>query len=796
MAKQVINIGATANDKSGDLLRTAFTKVNDNFTELYARAVNTDAQTLTLNGSALSISGGNSVTLPASGTTLPSLSGNEGKFLRTDGSTLSWVTIIGDGAGLSVTDFGEGFSLTDADKIVTNKLYSTNATNSNVHYRLELDTNGVVRLPDGSIINGSTIRGVAGTGELNYTGITIGPNSNDAEKTWMWVDHANAYITTNNAANTWTFGEGGTLIVPSPNSNLFTLEFAATNYVATDPKPTLTLTGAPWTVQGQYQYAANGDCELILAQIGPNLVNPGYVTGDSFTFGEAVHGIVGHTLTIQLSSVVQAGPAGWTANAAASQPPAYPSSISANGAIKLTASEESLVFGTDGSLTLPPTGTLSTGTINFNGTLQVGPQSITQTQYQFEAIITGEGEEAVYSSKLSLPNIAEIFAGDELSLSTWGSELALKVRNPSNFSDHTWSFGNDGNLTAPGTINAKDQIKIEAADVDTLYDQYQGKIEELANEFLIAGYTGQGYPASKDSIEGLARAKALNPLIPDSWITMATTLRNAYFGWTASSITLTVDSGGFVIANGSGTSWRFEEATGLRFPDNTYQTTAFVGSALRLKSTDGSQTVTLGNDGLVTFPGETGFQATFGSVEPVGDVLHSVNNLHLESEQSVTVNSGNDVFDLYNDYQIKELTWETIRDQNSQVLGPRPWDDLPGYQAYPLLQDYTPTGLELPIPSNMLVAAEEASVAYYQWQNALSGSGVNISVAGSNVWNFSADGRTTFPNGIVPEHSYGAAGDKEGMVVFSDPYIYYCKQDYVNNTTDIWVRVAWTGTNW
>ena len=63
-------------------------------------------------------------------------------------------------------------------------------------------------------------------------------------------------------------------------------------------------------------------------------------------------------------------------------------------------------------------------------------------------------------------------------------------------------------------------------------------------------------------------------------------------------------------------------------------------------------------------------------------------------------------------------------------------------------------------------------------------------------WTFSADGRTTFPNGTVPAHSYGAAGDKEGMVVFTDPYIYYCKTDYVNNTTDIWVRVAWTGTSW
>ena len=35
MAKKVINIGTTANDGTGDPLRSAFDKVNDNFTELY-----------------------------------------------------------------------------------------------------------------------------------------------------------------------------------------------------------------------------------------------------------------------------------------------------------------------------------------------------------------------------------------------------------------------------------------------------------------------------------------------------------------------------------------------------------------------------------------------------------------------------------------------------------------------------------------------------------------------------------------------------------------------------------------
>ena len=48
MAKLTINIGQSANDKNGDPLRTAFSKVNANFTELYAGAAN---ETQLTNGS-------------------------------------------------------------------------------------------------------------------------------------------------------------------------------------------------------------------------------------------------------------------------------------------------------------------------------------------------------------------------------------------------------------------------------------------------------------------------------------------------------------------------------------------------------------------------------------------------------------------------------------------------------------------------------------------------------------------------------------------------------------------------
>ena len=48
MAKQSINVGATANDKKGDSLRAAFQKVNNNFTELYTALGLADDTTLSL----------------------------------------------------------------------------------------------------------------------------------------------------------------------------------------------------------------------------------------------------------------------------------------------------------------------------------------------------------------------------------------------------------------------------------------------------------------------------------------------------------------------------------------------------------------------------------------------------------------------------------------------------------------------------------------------------------------------------------------------------------------------------
>ena len=58
MARQNINIGSSANDGTGDPLRTAFDKINDNFVELYG--TDDDSKTLANN---LDVNGHNIIDL-------------------------------------------------------------------------------------------------------------------------------------------------------------------------------------------------------------------------------------------------------------------------------------------------------------------------------------------------------------------------------------------------------------------------------------------------------------------------------------------------------------------------------------------------------------------------------------------------------------------------------------------------------------------------------------------------------------------------------------------------------------
>ena len=54
MTQRTINIGATANDGTGDQLRTAFDKVNDNFVEIYTELGGTSLSNIKISGNTIS----------------------------------------------------------------------------------------------------------------------------------------------------------------------------------------------------------------------------------------------------------------------------------------------------------------------------------------------------------------------------------------------------------------------------------------------------------------------------------------------------------------------------------------------------------------------------------------------------------------------------------------------------------------------------------------------------------------------------------------------------------------------
>jgi hypothetical protein len=69
MAKQAINIGSSANDGAGDPLRTAFTKINENFTEVYTELGGSSLSNISITGNTIGTDDTNgNITLSPNGT--------------------------------------------------------------------------------------------------------------------------------------------------------------------------------------------------------------------------------------------------------------------------------------------------------------------------------------------------------------------------------------------------------------------------------------------------------------------------------------------------------------------------------------------------------------------------------------------------------------------------------------------------------------------------------------------------------------------------------------------------------
>ncbi len=96
------------------------------------------------------------------------------------------------------------------------------------------------------------------------------------------------------------------------------------------------------------------------------------------------------------------------------------------------------------------------------------------------------------------------------------------------------------------------------------------------------------------------------------------------------------------------------------------------------------------------------------------------------------------------------------------------------------------------------------STAYSGWLVVQSGAkfGGDLNTLGGLHFDDNTTGYIRFQNGNVckivsaPAHQYGQNGDVAGMTAYDAEYFYWCYQNYVDNSTACWRRVARSLTSW
>jgi len=153
MAQQTVGIGSSANDGTGDPLRTAFTKINENFTELYATTGMDTDKGIDINANTITSTSTNAdIIIDPNGTGKVELAADVeiDNGLNINASTITSLTTNSD---ITLTPNGTGGVVIDSIKVTENEIAATNTNDD-----LVLSAAGTGNVVAGAIrINGSQI---------------------------------------------------------------------------------------------------------------------------------------------------------------------------------------------------------------------------------------------------------------------------------------------------------------------------------------------------------------------------------------------------------------------------------------------------------------------------------------------------------------------------------------------------------------------------------------------------------------------------------------------------------------
>jgi hypothetical protein len=165
MAQQTINIGSSSNDGTGDPLRTAFNKINENFTELYGTSA--FGQQVTISGNSITANSSNAdLVLAGSGT-----GGVVASSLRIDGTSLSSSdsTVVSVNEGLNV----DGSITASGDITASGNIFANGNINLGNASGDQTKVVGVFEA-DNIQIDGTTITTNTTNGSVTITGNATG----------------------------------------------------------------------------------------------------------------------------------------------------------------------------------------------------------------------------------------------------------------------------------------------------------------------------------------------------------------------------------------------------------------------------------------------------------------------------------------------------------------------------------------------------------------------------------------------------------------------------------------------
>jgi hypothetical protein len=111
---------------------------------------------------------------------------------------------------------------------------------------------------------------------------------------------------------------------------------------------------------------------------------------------------------------------------------------------------------------------------------------------------------------------------------------------------------------------------------------------------------------------------------------------------------------------------------------------------------------------------------------------------------------------------------------------------------------FTSTGITLKYATTTTANLGNVAIANYFTGTLTTAAQPNITSTGT-LANLTVTGNATVGTLIVtvataPTTSYGSPGDKKGQIAFDTNYMYYCRANYVDTSTDIWSRITMSQT--